>query len=159
VHATFGFQYGRVSPFSPWGLYHWRTAQQIAQVLLALALAAAVLRPRVRDARQIAAGVAAAVLGSEIVLQHWFYLYIAWFIGPLLLVLVAGREMAAAPLAQAGNALAASTAQDGPGLDPEPVPSPTTPTTTVEPARAPARPVAPQPPRMPLVTERPSDSG
>ncbi|MBC7644682.1 MAG: DUF2029 domain-containing protein, partial [Thermoleophilia bacterium] len=108
VHATFGFQYDRVSPFSPWGLYHWRTAQQVAQVAFALALAAAVFRPRVRDARQVAAGVAAAVIGSEIVLQHWFYLYITWFIGPLLLVLVAGREMAAAPLAHVTTAATAA---------------------------------------------------
>lgn len=29
------------------------------------------------------------MIGAELVLEHWFYLYIPWFLGPLLVALVA----------------------------------------------------------------------
>lgn len=90
--ATFGFQYDRDSPFSIWGLYGWRTAQLVAQGALAVGLVVAAFRPWPRDLRQVAAGAAAALLGVQIVLQHWFYLYIPWFFAPLLVCLVASRE-------------------------------------------------------------------
>lgn len=98
LDATWRFQYGRESPFSVWGLYGWRRAQQVAQVMLLVALAAAVLWPRVRDFRQVAAGMAAALIGGQLVLQHWFYLYIPWFAGLVLIVLVAQRETRAGTL-------------------------------------------------------------
>jgi hypothetical protein len=108
LHATVGFQYDRDSPFSVWGLYHWRTLQIGVQAVLLIAVAAAVVWPRVRDARQVAAGVAAAMIGVQIVLQHWFYLYIPWFVAPMLVVCMAQREMVAAPLASRGSRDAAS---------------------------------------------------
>ncbi|MFN8111910.1 MAG: hypothetical protein U0R51_01790 [Solirubrobacterales bacterium] len=40
---------------------------------------------------QIAALAAALTIGVELVLEHWFYLYIPWFLGPLL-VAMAGRD-------------------------------------------------------------------
>lgn len=101
LDATIRFQYDRSSPFSVWGLYGWRTAQQVAQVLLALGLVAALLVPARRDFRQVAAGTAAALLGAQLVLQHWFYLYIPWFAGFVLVVLVARREAGAAALDRA----------------------------------------------------------
>jgi hypothetical protein len=89
---TIGFQSGRGSPFSIWGLYEWDVAQHIAQVVVVLGLVVACVRPRVRDAWQVAAGGAAAIIAVQLVATHWFYLYIPWFLGFVLLVLVAARE-------------------------------------------------------------------
>lgn len=101
VEATFGFQLDRESPFSPWGLYELRSPQLMAQGALLMALVLALFRPPMRDARQVAAGVAAALIGAQLVLQHWFYLYIPWFVPFVLLVLIARSELRAAPLPQA----------------------------------------------------------
>jgi hypothetical protein len=94
---TVGFQDGRGSPFSPWGLYGWHTAQRIAQVVVLLLIAASCLVPRARDAWQVAAGCAAAIILLELTITHWFYLYIPWFIGFVLVVLVAARERPSLP--------------------------------------------------------------
>ena len=95
--ATFGFQLTRDSPFSPWGMYGWHTGQRIAQGLLIAACIAAAWVPQRRDARQIAGGLVAVMCGAQLVLQHWFYLYIPWFIGPALVVIVAAQESRALP--------------------------------------------------------------
>lgn len=92
AHATFGFQLDRNSPFSPWGLYGWRTAQLVAQAVVVVLLSAAALIPRTRDLRTVAAGMVAVLVASQLVLQHWFYLYIPWFAGLALVVLVSARE-------------------------------------------------------------------
>jgi hypothetical protein len=89
---TVGFQDGRGSPFSPWGLYGWHTAQRIAQVVVLLLIAATCLVPRARDAWQVAAGAGAAIILLELTVTHWFYLYVPWFVGFVLIVLVAARE-------------------------------------------------------------------
>lgn len=95
--STFGFQLDRSSPFSPWGLYGWQSAQRVAQVLLIGAACLVAFVPKQRDARQIAAGIAALLIGSQLVLQHWFYLYIPWFVGPVLVVLCLQSESRALP--------------------------------------------------------------
>jgi hypothetical protein len=116
LHATWDFQFHRDSPFSIWGYYaprhvpfltgdtvsnSWlRILQEMAQDALIFALALALVWPATRDFRQVAAGMAAAVLGVELVLQHWFYLYIPWFFGLVLVVLVAMRESRTLPPAQ-----------------------------------------------------------
>ncbi|NLG61274.1 MAG: hypothetical protein GX539_03445, partial [Candidatus Cloacimonetes bacterium] len=89
---TLGFQAERGSPFSPWGMYGWEAGQRIAQVAVALALLAACWWPRVRDAWQAAAGIAAALIAVQLLATHWFYLYVPWFVGFVLIVLVAARE-------------------------------------------------------------------
>jgi hypothetical protein len=87
VHHTFGYQFGRSSPFSLWdwrqyhakGLpdLHW--VQRVLQ--LALLVGAVVLYrwPRRRSPLQIAAFTGALLVGFEMVLTHWFYLYLPWF--------------------------------------------------------------------------------
>ncbi|MCW2972549.1 MAG: hypothetical protein JWN72_822 [Thermoleophilia bacterium] len=89
---TLAFQTERGSPFSIWGLYDWPTAQKAAQLVVVALLVAACVLPRRRDAWQVAAGVAAALMATQLVVTHWFYLYIPWFVGFLLLVQVAARE-------------------------------------------------------------------
>jgi len=84
---TLGWQLGRESPFSiwDWGQYHARGIpdlhfphQLVKALVLAGALAAAFV-PRRKSPLQLAALTAALIAGFELVLTHWFYLYIPWF--------------------------------------------------------------------------------
>jgi hypothetical protein len=83
---TIAAQAGRSSPFSIWGqaesLEPLRVAILAATGVLALALA---FVPRKKSLLQVAALSAALMLGVQITLHHWFYLYIVWFF-PLLLI-------------------------------------------------------------------------
>ncbi len=87
---TLGYQAGRDSPFSIWGqvpsLEPLRVAIIAATALLALALA---FLPRRKSLVQVAALGAALLLAIELTAEHWFYLYIVWFL-PLVLVALAG---------------------------------------------------------------------
>ena len=87
---TIAYQSERNSPFSVWGLYGWHggeRAAEIAAVALALVLA---LIPRRADLVGLAAGCAAILIGVELTLEHWFYLYIPWFF-PLVMLALLGR--------------------------------------------------------------------
>jgi hypothetical protein len=64
-----------------------QTAVQAAAVLLAVALA---FVPRRRDTVGLAALTAAILIATQLGVSHWFYLYAAWFLGPVL-VAVLGR--------------------------------------------------------------------
>jgi uncharacterized BrkB/YihY/UPF0761 family membrane protein len=89
---TIDQQVSRESPFSIWGqepsLEWLRTALMIATVGLALLVA---FVPRRRTLPRIAALAAAILIALQITAEHWFYLYIVWFLGPLLLALAADR--------------------------------------------------------------------
>jgi hypothetical protein len=84
---TLGWQLGRESPFSiwDWGQYHARGIPDLHLVqlpLIGLVLAGAVAAafwPRWKSPLQLAALTAALVLGFQLVLTHWFFLYIPWF--------------------------------------------------------------------------------
>jgi hypothetical protein len=84
---TLGWQLGRDSPFSiwGWGQYHAGGVPDLAvvqKVLIALvALGAVVLAfvPRRRTPLTLAALTAALLIGFQLTLTHWFYLYIPWF--------------------------------------------------------------------------------
>ena len=87
VHHTFGYQFGRDSPFSiwDWGQYHAKGlpdlhwVQHVLQAAL-LAGALALYRwPRHRSPLQIAAFSGALLAGFELVLTHWSWLYLEWF--------------------------------------------------------------------------------
>ncbi|HKJ36166.1 MAG TPA: glycosyltransferase 87 family protein [Solirubrobacterales bacterium] len=87
---TVGSQAGRVSPFSIWGqadLEWLHTLVKLGVVVLAIAIA---LVPRERTMTQIAALGAAVMIAVEITAEHWFYLYIVWFL-PLLLLAITYR--------------------------------------------------------------------
>ncbi|MBS1883012.1 MAG: DUF2029 domain-containing protein [Actinobacteria bacterium] len=89
---TIAAQAGRVSPFSVWGqdesLEPIRVAILAATGVLAIALA---FVPRKKSLLQVAAFSAALMLGVQITLHHWFYLYIVWFF-PLMLIALALLE-------------------------------------------------------------------
>jgi len=101
---TLGFQLDRESPFSVWGWgqYHARglpdlaVPQKVLQVgVLALAGVAAVL-PRRKGPLELAALTAAILIGFELALTHWFYLYLPWFLPFVLLALLVPRTAAGA---------------------------------------------------------------
>jgi hypothetical protein len=82
---TFGWQLDRPSPFSIW---HWddypgypdlHVVQSALKVLLLVASVALGFVPRVKTPLRLAALSAALLMGFELVLTHWFYLYIPWF--------------------------------------------------------------------------------
>ncbi len=102
---TIGAQAGRSSPFSVWGQVSSLEPLRVALLEATAALAVLVaFLPRRKSLVQVAALSAALLLGLQLTLHHWFYLYIVWFY-PLLLVALAllGRpeEQVAADLSRA----------------------------------------------------------
>ncbi|MFI5026132.1 MAG: hypothetical protein ACHQCI_05220 [Solirubrobacterales bacterium] len=91
---TIAYQAGRDSPFSIWGqlaaLEPLRIALLVGVGLLSLLLA---FRPKEKQLFQIAALGAALLIGVQLTMHHWFYLYIVWFY-PLLLVALATSSSA-----------------------------------------------------------------
>ncbi len=96
---TIGWQIGRDSPFSIWDwgpydarglpdLHHLQTVLQVALVAGALALWR---WPRRRSPLQLAAFTGAVLVGFELVLTHWFYLYLPWFFPFVAVALLAPR--------------------------------------------------------------------
>ncbi len=87
---TIGNQVGRDSPFSVWGQEPSLGWLHTALKVLAAALAAAVaFVPRRRDLVTVAALGAAVLIAAQLIVEHWFYLYIPWFAGFLFVALLA----------------------------------------------------------------------
>jgi hypothetical protein len=83
---TVGFQLGRDSPFSIWGQHPGLdTLQTVAKVALAALACATAFVPRVKTPLQLAALAAALLIGLQLTMTHWFYLYIVWWF-PLAMV-------------------------------------------------------------------------
>jgi hypothetical protein len=82
---TFGWQLSRESPFSIWdwneypGFPDLHILQTVLKGLLVAAAVVLAFFPRTRNVVQLAALTAALLIGFELVLTHWFYLYIPWF--------------------------------------------------------------------------------
>jgi hypothetical protein len=84
---TLGWQLGRQSPFSLWdwrqyhagGLPDLHRVQQVLQALLVAAALVLPFWPRRKSPLQLAALTAALLLGFQLVLTYWIYLYIPWF--------------------------------------------------------------------------------
>ncbi|HEY3182232.1 MAG TPA: hypothetical protein VGJ77_05295 [Gaiellaceae bacterium] len=105
---TVSWQVGRESPFSIWdwrqyhakGIPDLHLVQRVLQALLVLCALALFWWPRLRSPLRLAAFTAAVLLGFELVLTHWFYLYLPWFFPFLAFALLARdgarREAAAA---------------------------------------------------------------
>ena len=93
-NRTIRFQATRGSPFSlwDWGQYHarglpdLRAVQVVLEVALTIfAVAVAVVPRRERSPLELAALTAALLLGTQLVLTHWFYLYLPWMLPFVLL--------------------------------------------------------------------------
>jgi hypothetical protein len=89
---TIAYQAGRDSPFSIWGQ---TSGLEPLRIIILVAVAALSLtfafRPRRKQLTQVAALGAALLIGLQLTMHHWFYLYIVWFY-PLLLVAMVVRE-------------------------------------------------------------------
>ena len=85
---TLGFQLDRESPFSIWGWGQYHAAgipdlhwpQRVLEVAVVAFAVAVAFVPRRKTPLQLAALTAALLLGFELALTHWFYLYIPWFL-------------------------------------------------------------------------------
>ena len=94
---TVSFQIGRDSPFSLWdwrqyhakGIPDLHLVQRVLQVLLVVGALALGWFPRRRSPLRMAALTGAVLVGFELVLTHWFYLYLPWFFPFVALALVA----------------------------------------------------------------------
>jgi len=102
---TIAYQANRGSPFSVWGLYGglgvWQQAVQAGAVALALALA---VIPRRADLIGLAAAAAAVIIATQLGIEHWFYLYIPWFFGLVMLALLGRFSEPAIPEMEAAEA-------------------------------------------------------
>jgi hypothetical protein len=101
-------QIDRTSPFSVWGQVHgiqWlQTAVLAASALFAAALA---FVPRRRTLPRVAALAAAVIIGLQLSVDHWFYLYIPWFFGALAIALLALEPTPAGPIGEDSRGYAA----------------------------------------------------
>jgi Glycosyltransferase family 87 len=87
---TLSSQLDRSSPFSIWGQVDGVEWLQTGTLGLAALLAIAIaFVPRRRSVVDVAALAAAALIGLQLAVDHWFYLYIPWFAGPALIALAA----------------------------------------------------------------------
>jgi hypothetical protein len=91
--ATIGFQLNRFSPFSIWSqhadLHALQTVLKVASLALALVVAFVPRGPR--TPAQVAALATAVLVAEQIPLQHWFYLYVPWFL-PLYCVAIFSEQ-------------------------------------------------------------------
>lgn len=85
---TIGFQAQRGSPFSIWGLRGWTGAQHVVQALAVVLAVALAFVGRRRDLPALAAACAAVLLALQLGVTHWFYLYVPWFFGLVMLALL-----------------------------------------------------------------------
>jgi hypothetical protein len=109
---TLGFQADRGSPFSVWGLYDGLDGLQLAVQVGAVGLALAVaVWPRRRDTPTVAALAAAVLIALQLGVDHWFYLYLVWFV-PLVWVALLSSGLSTGSIASArrGEEAVTSTA-------------------------------------------------
>jgi hypothetical protein len=98
VERTVAWQIDRESPFSLWdwrqyhaeGIPDLHLVQRALQVVLVAGAVAVAFVPRRKSPLQLAALTGALLIGFELVLTHWFYLYIPWFFPFAAFALLAG---------------------------------------------------------------------
>ena len=96
---TLGWQVGRDSPFSIWGWGQYHAAgipdlgwlQQVVVALVVVGALTCYFVPQRKTPLQLAALTAAVLVGFELTLTHWFYLYIPWFFPFVAFVVLAPR--------------------------------------------------------------------
>ena len=99
---TLAFQSDRGSPFSIWGLYDLpgRNVALAAALILAVVVA---FVPRRRDPVTVAALGAATLIALQLALEHWFYLYLVWFLPLAFVALFAGSRIVSIEEARDGR--------------------------------------------------------
>jgi hypothetical protein len=90
---TIAYQAGRSSPFSIWGqvpfLEPLRVGILVGVAALSLLFA---FRPKDKQLFQVAALGAVLLIGVQLTMHHWFYLYIVWFYPFLLVAMSASKS-------------------------------------------------------------------
>jgi hypothetical protein len=102
---TLGWQLDRESPFSIWDWRQYHAAgvpdlhlvQRALELVVLAAAGVFAFLPRRKSPLQLAALTAILLLGFELVLTHWFYLYIPWFFPFIAFVVLAPAPAAPAP--------------------------------------------------------------
>ncbi len=91
---TIGNQAGRDSPFSVWGQADLGPLHTIVKAFAASLAIGVAFRPRARGPVTVAALGAAVIIAVLLTVEHWFYLYIPWFLPFLLVALLARNDLA-----------------------------------------------------------------
>jgi hypothetical protein len=86
---TLGYQVGRDSPFSIWGQHDLGALWTAVKVVAAGLAVLVAFVPRQKTPVQIGALGAAVLLAFQVAAAHWFYLYIPWFFGFVLVAIFA----------------------------------------------------------------------
>jgi hypothetical protein len=104
---TVGWQLDRRSPFSIWdwrqygdGFPDFHIVQRVLEAAVVVGAVAAYFLPRRKSPLQLAALTAALLIGFELVLTHWFYLYLPWFF-PFVAIVSLAPAAAPEPAAEA----------------------------------------------------------
>jgi hypothetical protein len=87
---TIVYQANRGSPFSVWGLYGLHGLERVVEIAAVVFAVAIAVVPRRPDLVGLAAACAAVIIVEQLGIEHWFYLYIPWFFG-LVIVALFGR--------------------------------------------------------------------
>ncbi len=107
---TVSYQLGRQTPFSIWGQNPGLRPVQLGLIALVAIAALALLRwPRERDLLTLTALSGTLMIGLQLTLNYWFYLYIPWFL-PFVLVATVPHwprplPVRPAPLSDAGDGI------------------------------------------------------
>jgi hypothetical protein len=84
---TIVYQSNRGSPFSVWGLYGLQGPESVAEIAAAALAALLAVLPRRPDVVGLSAACAAVLIATQLGIEHWFYLYIPWFFGLVIVAL------------------------------------------------------------------------
>jgi hypothetical protein len=96
---TIGFQAGRDSPFSIWGqASSLGPLQTVLKFGVATLAAVVAFVPARKSLVQLAALAGALLIGVQLTVEHWFYLYIPWFFPLALVALLAIRRPEPSPV-------------------------------------------------------------
>jgi hypothetical protein len=120
IERTIGWQIDRESPFSIWdwrqyhadGVPDLHLLQRALELVLIVAAVALAFVPRRKSPLQLAALTGALLVGFEIVLTHWFYLYIVWFFPFAAIALFSAAPAVAAVRAEAEDSRADSETRE-----------------------------------------------
>jgi len=98
---TVSYQLGRQTPFSIWGQHPSLRPVQLGLIAIVAVAALAMVRwPRERDLLTLTALSGTLMIGLQLTLNYWFYLYIPWFL-PFVLVAIVPHWPRPLPRAEA----------------------------------------------------------
>jgi hypothetical protein len=90
IDKTIRFQADRDSPFSIWGQADLGPLHAMTFAAAALLAVAVAFFPRRRSPVTVALLAAAVLIAVQLTMEHWFYLYVPWFLGAYIVGLAAG---------------------------------------------------------------------